>query len=498
MLIAGGLLLHTGVPGTYGALLFLLADVFGMFSFIRLFGLASADGRKRLLSRTLTGALSRQPAPAAGLRQRMTEDPLLSAYLGQVDDAAARSDGSGIRDLADQLAAAAGTSSGLATVALHLEVVHRLARAALVGKLDPVVASGAAEMLISSLLTRATAIAPDLAGPESAHHAAAVLTQASRYLAWLASTALTLSERDVIASSAARELIALSVRVRDHILRLADPDPVYAAGAPELGTPLADTPSVLAWISGYTEFHGAHQARAFYPVFEILTGTKFPGNYWDGDSILTGLRDALFTPAAARAPAGQAAQLAFGTAGEFDRIWTLISVGAIATLRDVRVHHPPELIRPEFTPDPQLLGAYLRSFASHRYFSTADQAMTALTRTIGHAGQPPDLWRAVRAVAEPVSWSVPMPTIEPQQRPAALVLAIASRLAPLAVGDPDRELRAFLTRLPQRTLDATARLTTRTLPESERERRGSTDPARVIISRLQILQLVGTHRVDAS
>jgi hypothetical protein len=499
MLLASGLLTGTAIPGTYGALLFLLADLFGMFSFIRLFGLASADGRKRLLSRTLTGALARVSVPAAGLRQRMSEDRLLSAYLGQVDDAAARSDGSGVRDLAEELASAADASSGPATVALHLEVVHRLARAALVGKLDPVVASAAADMLISSLLGRAAAIPGDGGDRESAHHAAAVMAQTSRYLAWLANTSLTLSARDVIAASAARELVALSIRLRQRILRIADPDPKYVAGTADLGTPLSDTPSVLAWIGGFTEFHGAHQAAGLYPVFEILTGTKFLGNYWDGDSIITGLRDALFTPGTARTPAGQAAQLAFGTVSEFDRIWTLISVGAIATLRDVRVHHPPELIRPEFTPDHQLLGAYLRTFASHRYFTTADQAVSALTRTIGHAGQPRDLWQAVRAVAAPVSWSVPMPTIEPHQRPSALVLAIASRLAPLTTGEPDRELRAFLARLPQRTLDATARLAARALPETEPERRGSADPADVIIlDRLRVLQLVGTHRAGAA
>jgi hypothetical protein len=34
-------------------------------------------------------------------------------------------------------------------------------------------------------------------------------------------------------------------------------------------------------------------------VFEILTGTKFLGNYWDGDSVLASLREALFAPAGA-------------------------------------------------------------------------------------------------------------------------------------------------------------------------------------------------------
>ena len=70
MLTASGLLLHTAIPGTYGALLFLLANVFGMFSFIRLFGLASADGRQRLLRRTLTHALDRVAKPEPGLQRR--------------------------------------------------------------------------------------------------------------------------------------------------------------------------------------------------------------------------------------------------------------------------------------------------------------------------------------------------------------------------------------------------------------------------------------------
>ncbi len=204
-----------------------------------------------------------------------------------------------------------------------------------------------------------------------------------------------MSAREVTTAGAARELVALCVRVRHHILRVADPDPPYAAGTADLGTPLSGAVSVLVWISGFTEFHGSHQAAGLYPVHEILTGTKFLGNYWDGDSVLTGLRDALFTSGPAANPVAGAARQAFGTAGQFDRIWTLISVGAIATLRDVRLAHPPELIRPEFTPDHQLLGAYLPTFASHRYFTTARQAMTALASTVGHAGQPGDLWPAI-------------------------------------------------------------------------------------------------------
>lgn len=125
------------------------------------------------------------------------------AYLGQLDEAAARSDGNGVRDLADELAATPDATSGTATTALHLEVVHRLAKAALVGTLDPVVASTAADALIGSLLPRVATPCDGPPEPPSSHQAAAVMAQASRYLAWLASTSLTLSSQDVTAAGAA-------------------------------------------------------------------------------------------------------------------------------------------------------------------------------------------------------------------------------------------------------------------------------------------------------
>jgi hypothetical protein len=499
MLTAAGLLTNTAVPIAYGALLFLLADVFGMFSFVRLFGLASAGDRQRLLCRTLGDALAREPAAAGSMRDRIAGDHVLRAYLAELDRAVSGSDDGVVRDLAGQLAAGPGVGAGggRAVWALHLEVVHRLAKAALVGELDPVVAASAADTLVGSLLARiADATSSGDPGAEVAQAAAAVLGQASRYLAWLGSTALILSAREVTAAGAARELAAFSVRAREQILRLADPDPRYAAGPADLGTPLTSPEGVLAWIAGFCEFHGAHQAAGMYPVYEILTGAKFLGNYWDGDSVLAGLRDALFgTGTAGLGPTGETAVRAFGTGGEFDRVWTLISAGAIATLRDVRLAHPPELIRPEFTPDPQLLGAYVRTFAAHRYFTTAAQAMTALTGVVGCAGPPGGLWERVRETASCTDWVAPMPVTEPHRRLAACVLAVASRLAPLAADDPDAELRSFLAGLPEPVLTAAARLAARTLPGAA----GlvDTDPAEAVAEGLRVVQLVGTHRVDA-
>jgi hypothetical protein len=121
--------------------------------------------------------------------------------------------------------------------------------------------------------------------------------------------------------------------------------------------------------------------------------------------------------------------------------------------------------------------------------------MRALTRTIGYVGHPGDLWHQARAATAPLSWSVPMPAIEPHRRPSACVLAIASRLAPLAPDEPNRQLRAFLADLPAEMLNATARLAARTLPPVETDSVGS--PADGITARLRILQLVGTHRTSS-
>jgi hypothetical protein len=211
------------------------------------------------------------------------------------------------------------------------------------------------------------------------------------------------------------------------------------------------------------------------------------------------MREALFSPAGAQRadnPAAGRTREAFGTAEEFDRIWTLMSVNTIATFRNAAVPHPPELIRPEFTPDPQLLGAYLRTFASHRYFTSAEDARVALTGIVGRTDGPTALWPAIRAAQAPFSGIMPMPSVEPHHRPSACVLAIAARLAPLTAGEPDRELRSFLRGLPEPVLEATARLASRALPDLDGQPAGGSavDRTELITRRLRVLQLVGTHQ----
>ncbi|MFE2061611.1 hypothetical protein ACFXDH_04295 [Streptomyces sp. NPDC059467] len=479
-----GLLGDSRVSATYGALLFLLANIFGIFSFIQLFGLASVGGRNRLLCRTLAEALGQAGAGVGSLSHGIENSPVVNAYLGAISEAVTSNDPTAVRNLVDQLVEAeVAVDTAENAITLHLDVLHRLARAALVSGADPIQATTCGHALVDSVVRLCRRL-PEPAPP---------LGALSRYLAWLANTASLMSVRGVASNRSARELVALSTDARSRILRCVDPDPKSASGPDELGTLLPDPLQVLMWSSDFAEFHGAHQAGALYGVYEILTGTKFMGNYWDGASILTQLRRSLFggVDDAVHTPAADAARTAFGSVEEYDHFWALTSVTALATLRDCRVAHPPELVRPEFTPDHQLLGAYLRTFATHRYFGTAEEARTALLRLLSRTAPAGSASERVHHARVGRAYGVPAPYVEPQLRPGAVILAVACRLAPLVPGGDDAELRGFLAMLPSVSLRITAGLAARVLPGAAAV--AETDPVEAVVVGLKVLTLVGVH-----
>ncbi|MFF4898367.1 hypothetical protein [Streptomyces sp. NPDC001068] len=478
---ACGLLGGNRVSATYGALLFLLANIFGIFSFIQLFGLASVGGRNRLLCRTLGEALGHAGAGTGRSAHEFQNGPVVDAYLSAISQAVTSNDPTAVGNLVDQLVDAEVAAGAAETaIALHIDVLHRLARAALVSGADPIQATTCAHDLVDSVVRLCRTL------PEPAP----ALGSLSRYLAWLANTSLLMSVRGVASNRSARELVALSTDARLKILRCVDPDPKSATGPDELGTLLPKPLQALHWSSEFCEFHGAHQAGALYGVYEILTGTKFMGNYWDGASILTQLRLSLFGGEdAVASEAADATRAVFGCVGEYDHFWALASVTALATLRDCRIPHPPELVRPEFTPDHQLLGAYLRTFATHRYFATAAQARTALLTLLSRTAPAGSASERVHHGRVGRAYRVPAPHVEPHQRPAAVILAVACRLAPLAPGEDDTELRDFLAALPPAGLKATAGLATRVLPGAA----GESEPVEAIVVGLKVLTLVGAH-----
>jgi hypothetical protein len=86
--------------------------------------------------------------------------------------------------------------------------------------------TGCAHTLVDSVVRLCRRL-PDPAPP---------LGALSRYLAWLAHTALLMSVGGVASNRSARQLVALSTDARSRILRCGDPDPKSAGGPDKLGT----------------------------------------------------------------------------------------------------------------------------------------------------------------------------------------------------------------------------------------------------------------------
>lgn len=483
-MVSIGLLNADSFLSIYGASLLILADLFGVISFMALFTAASAVGRRRMLSRLLTQRLEAAPSLASRVPDWLENDGTVSNYVREVDRSVAQGDSAAIHDLVEQLVTARAADSPFRSAdALEIGIISRVAKGAIGGTVDGAVARAAMLDLVQSQLADVNDLTRWPA--DAALDRTAGLGQTSRFLACLSNACLILVQRDAISKSAAREIIAATLDSRSLILRAVDPDPPWAAADEDLLSPLTTMPSLLAWTKCFVEYHGSAQAAALYPVYSLITRRKFNGNYWDGASILDQLRTsvACAPPEESRTESDQ--RIAFRDVGEFDRIWTGISVGALATMRDANAKHPAELAMPEFSDDQRLLAAYLRTFATHRYFSDAEGALKALAVQIASPSSMGTDWALAEAALLRTNYVPIPPESDIYRRLSATVLAIAMRIAPLEPEDSNRELSRFLNALPSTITHAVGNLACRIMP-------GCSDvhahPASHTIERLTVLQ----------
>ena len=469
--IAIGLLWNLPFAASFGALLFLAANVLGVYSFVRLFGIASAGGRATLLSRNLAIALHDPAGPAGG--------PVVEAYLSALDQALNSGDPAAIRALVGQLSSAApGAECPDEAFAVHLTVIRSLARALLLRGGDPNVLGDCVEEVVYSVV-RAARHRPEADDP---------LGTLARQLAWLTRVARTLTARGACDPRAARELIVRCAQARLTLMRVMDPDPMSPESDEEIGTPFPDPLRLLTWLRGFCEYAGAHHPTAFYGVFEILAGRKFHGDYVYGDSVLGRLRDDLYGPAPLAGTAATASRAAFGTVGEFDLFWCRLSVNVIATMNDARLPVPTELAGPIVSHGPIRVASELRTYAAHRWFDTATEAIGLLTQLASQTPEPGSLWARTGARLA-AQHSDRLQRTADFERPAAMVLAVACRLAPLEPGEPEAELAEFLERLPAPVLAAAGVLAVRVLPGAAEQ----SSPDRQIIVGLRTLLEIGAH-----
>jgi hypothetical protein len=469
--IAVGLLWNLRPVATFGALLFLGANVLGIFSFIRLFGIASVGGRSRLLARTLAAALTDPLSPSGAA--------VVDAYLSAVDQALSGGDQIALRELVRQLVAAGpGPHCPDAAYDVHFAVLRSLTRSVLLRDGDPESIGARIDDVIRAVIHTAR-FRPDADGP---------LGALGRQLGWTARVARTLVARGSAEPRTARQIIVLCHAARLRLARVMDPDPMSPSSADELGTPFPDPLRLLTWLRGFTEYGGAHHSMSYYGVYEILAGRKFTGDAVYGGAVLNQLREDLFGPAPLAGAAADRSRAEFGTVEEFDLFWCRLSVNAIATMNDDRFPVPPEFADPAAKHGVEEKSIELRTYATHRWFHTAPEAMSVLLRLASQSPDRDSLWERTTARQNSRGYDR-VPATPVYRRPAAMVLAVACRLAPLEPEEDDVELAAFLALLPVPVLEAAARLAARVLPGADEP----TDPAESIIVGLRVLLLLGRH-----
>lgn len=447
-----------------GADIVILADLLGVWSFLELFGLASAEGRQRLLRHTVVGAVRQRSESIAVDSERVTADPVLRNYFRELDAALSGADSAAIDDLTLQLVQLPLPRGGLVVMSeLHFCALQRIYRGALLGGADPATVARGIVTLTRSMIAYAQ-------GAESSSdrtHGAVSLAQLGRTLGWLGDCALTLHVRGDVPRAATRELISASLNGRAALLRAADPEPIGPSDH-DLGTPFTDVHGALMWTRCFSEYHGSYQAAAMYGVYQLLTGRRFTGNFFDGALLVQDLRDALVT----------------GTVNEdawpdgldvegFDIAYLLASARALSLYRDASRPFPEELARPDFTGSRQQMCSNLRMFAGHTFIRTGSEALTTLARVCAADQQEFVLWSRTNRLLSTVRTAPTLPQTDGPRGVASVILGLALRLAPTDANGSTRELESFLKALPDHAVEAAARLARRVIPST------GASPARV-------------------
>ncbi|GAC1610587.1 MAG: hypothetical protein NVS3B26_18150 [Mycobacteriales bacterium] len=484
----GAIFLTCGVLGPStgtrraGADLVILADLLGVSSFLELFGLASAEGRQRLLRRTVVAAVGRRSASTRTDAGPISADPVLRNYFRELDAAMSGGNSTAVEDLTLQIVhLPVPIGSAAAVIELHFCVLQRTYRGALLGVADPPTVARSIVTVTQSLIAYTQAAE----NQSDRTHGAVSLAQLGRTLAWLGECALTLHVRGDAPRAATRELISASLSGRDALLRAADPEPVGPSTL-ELGTPFACVQEALMWTRCFTEYHGSYQAAAMYGVYQVLTGKRFTANFFDGALLIQDLRAALLS--------GNVNVDAWPGDVDiegFDMAYLLASSRALSLYRDATRPFPEELARPDFQTSRQQMCINLRMFAGHRFVSTSAEALAALASVYAADRRQLKLWHATTDLLSTVRAAPTLPLGDAPRSVTSVILGLALRLAPTEPAASARELESFLKTLPDHLVEATARLTRRVIPHTGRS-------SRSVHARTELLTALGLVRETPS
>jgi hypothetical protein len=444
---AVGALLNFDRLSDGAAFLWIVADAIGTVSFIRLFSLATIDGRNGLLTRTLREGLRRVSSAAAQgpLAQNYAQDTILSAHRSAVEDALETRSASGIGDLVAQTAASQlDAPSYPAVMWYQFSIATRISQAACLDKVDAVRASSALRELLAPAhgLDTNVGLAPGLA----MSYPVATSALATRFSAWLSAACFTLATRGSLTMATARQLIDASNELRTAHLRWIDPTPINPTGPEELGSPVRSPAEALYWYRDFTSFQGSASGTSSYSLYQLLTGQRYERNYADGALILHDLTKALYGPDAVPTAGADATRQLLTSAENLDAALTEITVQQLATFRKHADSYPPELRLGGFTDSGRVLAANLAIAGSLANIGTVARARDVTLRFIV---PPVTGWSTYCSAADgALNGVIPAPRSPRHRQIGALVLNVCLRIAH-TVDDPERLIVEYLSSLPQ-------------------------------------------------
>jgi hypothetical protein len=450
LLAAAGQVFHSRGLTLAGAVLFVTQVGFGMDTLFVLMRFRSAAGRHAVLARLTTRRLHQVAATTSSAT--VAECRELEDFWQEIDYTIDRKDiaelAARVSEVADGWTRDSTPAQARKRLALLTHLLEQVGRSVLYESLPGDAARAAIPHLVEGSLRSSWRLA-SLTFPDrrnAAHEelsAAVILGQICRVIGWLQqSSHERLQARPDDAAS--RQILNAVTEGRQRIVCYVDPDPPGFFRAAQDPWPYGfnDPIATLVWLMTMCEFGGTYVGTGLYILCEVLTGTKFFGNYWNADCIFSEIEKRV-------GRCGERSKKLGGVlpdlAGDLANISLELSATVISGLRNRR-YTPPEGLEehPAFNLDPRYLRSQISMFTTYDCLPDAEAARAWLVEALSSAPTRPSLTRLTAVAFDRYCEPSRLPLRSLGERPAAVTLAAGMRLW----HNNRREARALITSLP--------------------------------------------------
>jgi hypothetical protein len=462
---------------TIAIMLALVGGVLGSLSLYHLLRISTGEGRQHFLGGLLAAKLpvGEDGAHRQGVAGDAADSAELRSFLTRFQSSVDAGDVAALRERVSEL-----TDAGLelhppkleAILALDLRVLRELGRALLLGRIDsPEIGATLFPRLGDLVVDHSSRLLDAGATTDASREnmgeirAAAYLGQAARLFAWIGAAGYSDAVEKGYAPPGLCAAAAGSVAARDRILTAVDPESAHlTAAADRMPAGLSDPTACLMWWWAFCDLNGAHDGRSFYAALWMLTGEKFYGTFgWGNRFLLSELEDRLRDPGASAHEAQRVrAQEAIAGLGGLRGVALELLATSMAGWRDRR-HTIPEGLEQNWTywDDPRRLARRARLFlprGGDPWLRDADDALHATARLLSRGSARSGVSELAKRGLDMLPIRTQPPVIGSSQRPAAVILAVGTHLAPRGDADDSLELERFLKRLPPSLLEASLSL----------------------------------------